>query len=248
MRAVALLSAAALVGVSYATTGETVTATSLQVTAVNAEDGVGAGTDSYTYYTGDGSTGAGWPAASSWVSFNEMFEANKAHMSISCDWMGVPDDSDDEIQELQDAINQVAQETFVDHRFILAVVLQESNGCVRVHTTGNGVTNPGLMQSHAGSGTCNDNGSVQNPCPDSEIVQMIEDGTAGTDSGDGLANCINNAQTSDVSAYYRAARIYNSGSIAADGNLSNANGATACYASDIANRLTGWVNAASTCA
>jgi len=91
--------------------------------------------------------------------------------------MGVPDDSDDEIQSLQDAINQVAQETFVDHRFILAVVLQESNGCVRVHTTGNGVVNPGLMQSHNGPGSCNNNGWVQTPCPDSEILQMIEDGS-----------------------------------------------------------------------
>lgn len=98
-------------------------------------------------------------------------------MLIGCEWMSVPDDTDDEIQELQDAINQVAQETFVDHRFILAIVMQESNGCVRVHTTGNGVVNPGLMQSHDGTGTCNSNGVVQTPCPDSEIVQMIEDGS-----------------------------------------------------------------------
>ncbi|QKX59671.1 uncharacterized protein TRUGW13939_06811 [Talaromyces rugulosus] len=247
MRAVAALSAAALVGAAYATTGETVTVSSLQVTAVNADDGVGAGTDSYSYYTGDGSTGAGWPDQSKWVSFSDMFEANKANMLVGCEWMSVPDDTDDEIQELQDAINQVAQETFVDHRFILAIVMQESNGCVRVHTTGNGVVNPGLMQSHDGTGTCNSDGVVQTPCPESEIVQMIEDGTAGTAEGDGLANCINNAQTTDVSAYYKAARIYNSGSIASDGNLSEGNGATPCYASDVANRLTGWVNAASTC-
>jgi len=70
---------------------------------------------------------------------------------------------------------------------------------------------------------------------------------AGTNDGDGLANCLNNAQSTDVSAYYKAARIYNSGSIAGSGDLSDANGATACYASDIANRLTGWVNAPSAC-
>jgi hypothetical protein len=73
MRAVAALSAAALVGAAYATTGETVTVSSLQVTAVNADDGVGAGADLYTYYTGDGSTGAGWPAQSNWVSFSDMY-------------------------------------------------------------------------------------------------------------------------------------------------------------------------------
>jgi hypothetical protein len=98
-------------------------------------------------------------------------------MLIGCEWMSVPDDTEDEIQELQDAINQVAQETMVDHRFILAIVMQESNGCVRVHDTGNGVTNPGLMQSHDGTGSCNTGGVVQTPCPDSEIVQMIEDGS-----------------------------------------------------------------------
>lgn len=73
MRAVTALSAAALVGAAYATTGETVTVSSLQVTAVNANDGIGAGTDLYTYYSGDGSTGAGWPAQSEWVSFSDMY-------------------------------------------------------------------------------------------------------------------------------------------------------------------------------
>jgi len=51
---------------------------------------------------------------------------------------------------------------------------------------------------------------------------------------------------SDVSTYYKAARIYNSGSIDPSGNL-GAGIATHCYASDIANRLTGWASGPSTC-
>lgn len=111
--------------------------------------------------------------------------------------------------------------------------MQESNGCVRVPTTNYGVRNPGLMQDHNGGASCNDGGYVGNPCPSDTIYKMISEGTAGTNDGDGLANCINEAGTGDVSAFYRAARIYNSGSISSTGQLQNGI-ATHCYASDIA--------------
>ena len=144
----------------------------------------------------------------------------------------------------------MAASTSVDNRFILAVILQESGGCVRVPTTYGSVPNPGLMQDHDGSATCWSNGAsgvvVQNPCPASTITQMIQEGTSGTASGDGLSQCLSEAGTSDVSAFYRAARIYNSGSIAPSGDLGQGV-ATHCYASDIANRLTGWVQAPHTC-
>jgi hypothetical protein len=124
-------------------------------------------------------------------------------------------------------------------------MMQESNGCVRAPTTNYGVRNPGLMQSHNGAGTCND-ASVVNPCPASEVAQMITDGTAGTSSGDGLKQCIAQTGATDASMYYKAARIYNSGSIASTGNLGQGV-ATHCYASDIANRLTGWSSGPSQC-
>lgn len=119
--------------------------------------------------------------------------------------------------------------------------MQESTGCVRVWTTGGANhRNPGLMQDHNGSGTCNENG-VRKPCPDGIIELMIREGTAGTRDGDGVAQCLNQAGTSDVSAFYRAAHIYNSGDTS---NLDHLEGSgTRCYASDVANRLTGWVNA-----
>jgi len=188
------------------------------------------------------------------------FAANKANMKASCAQWGVPDDSDVEIADMKKSILYVANSTGVDERFILAVVMQESTGCVRV--VNNGPGNPGLMQSHNGTGSCNDNtaaigtpglagnGEVQTPCPYSEIHQQIHDGAAGTIYGAGLKQCLRQQQQqqhhTDVSQFYRAARMYNSGSIDSSGDLGKG-GATKCYASDIANRLTGWVNAPHDC-
>lgn len=104
---------------------------------------------------------------------------------------------------------------------------------MRVNTTDLGVRNPGLMQNHNGRAFCNDNTKLQTPCPTATIYEMIKEGTAGTTSGDGLAHCINQSNNGDVSDYYRAVRIYNSGSISNTGNLQS-NIATHCYASDIA--------------
>ena len=92
------------------------------------------------------------------------------------------------------------------------------------------------------------NGKLQTPCPPSQIFGMIFDGVGGTPSGDGLAGILNEwAQGNDAQGYYRAARQYNTGSIAADGNLNEGGHSTNCYASDIANRLMGWVWAEKTC-
>lgn len=124
--------------------------------------------------------------------------------------------------------------------------MQESNGCVRAPTTVYSIANPGLMQSHEGSGSCNSGSSVQNPCPKSQMVQMISDGTAGTATGDGLQQCLAKSGASDVSKYYKAARIYNSGSLDASGNLGQGV-ATHCYATDVANRLTGWSSGTTSC-
>jgi hypothetical protein len=178
-----------------------------------------------------------------------MFEANKATMSASCSGYGFENDSDDEINSINNAIQSVSASSGVDARFILAIVMQESTGCVRVGGTNNGVYNPGLMQSHNGQGTCN-TGTPVSPCPSDEITQMIKDGTTGTADGDGLEQLLEQAVSKygadGATEYYIAARMYNSGSVAADGNLGQG-GATACYASDIANRLLGWSTGTSSC-
>ncbi|KAI9752407.1 MAG: hypothetical protein M4579_005631 [Chaenotheca gracillima] len=202
----------------------------------NVNDGIGAGTDSYTYYSGPASS---FPNKSKWLSFDDMFNGYMGQLQESCGNNGWgPNNTPAQIQDIKNAIQSVGEASLVDHRFIFAVIMQESVGCVWVPTTDNGVTNPGLMQSH--SGATFDSTSAASQA--SSITQMVQDGTQGTAAGDGLVQGIN--QSGNV---YKAARIYNSGSIAADGNLSNGNGATACYVSDIANRLTGWVNAPSAC-
>ena len=106
---------------------------------------------------------------------------------------------------------------------------------MRAPTSNYGVRNPGLMQDHDGDATCNSDktGNVLNPCPAAMIEQMIREGTAGTNSGDGLANCLNQGGWNSDGDFYRGARIYNSGSIAASGNLQDGI-ATHCYSSDIA--------------
>jgi hypothetical protein len=124
--------------------------------------------DSYTLYTGDGSAGAGWPSQGAWLDFETLFSNNQGLISQSCSQFGQANNSDEETQEVHDAILSLAGSTGVDARFILAVVMQESKGCVRAPTTNWGVRNPGLMQDHNGSGTCNENG-VQNPCPSWEV-------------------------------------------------------------------------------
>lgn len=53
-------------------------------------------------------------------------------MKASCGNWGVADDSDAEIDDVRKAIVQVAGMTRIDARFILAIVMQESTGCVRV--------------------------------------------------------------------------------------------------------------------
>ncbi|CAD0053772.1 unnamed protein product [Aureobasidium pullulans] len=167
---------------------------------------------SYKMYTGDGTVAAGWPDQNQWIDFDTMFTANIPIMKQSCGNNGWgANDSDDEIAAIKAAIKKVSASSGVDARFILAIVMQESNGCVRVVTTSWSVQNPGLMQDHAGTGTCNSGGVIQDPCPSSEIEQMIVDGTTGTTSGDGLVQCLSQAAASDVSQYYRAARIYNGG-------------------------------------
>lgn len=169
------------------------------------------------------------------------------------------DNSDEEIKEIWNAIQTVAQETGVDHRFILAVMMQESAGCVRVWTTRNAVDNPGIMQDHAGAYSCNrgakgETWGLVNPCPADQIMGMIRDGVSGTTAGDELAALLNLAAVvsggaldgSSAQLYYQVARAYNSGQLDRT-NLDFKFSSSRCYSMDIANRLTGWIRAAKQC-
>jgi hypothetical protein len=71
-------------------TGERVTNGVARFDNSNILDGVGNGVDQYTMYWGDGSTGAGWPAQSRWVSFQNMFDNYKNQMFASCGFLATP--------------------------------------------------------------------------------------------------------------------------------------------------------------
>ena len=89
----------------------------------------GASKDAYVYYTGNGSAAAKWPAHSKWASFDNLFTANTAAMKQSCGNNNEgANDSADEIANIRKAIEAVAGTSKVDNRFILAVIMQESEG------------------------------------------------------------------------------------------------------------------------
>ncbi|KAJ6003912.1 hypothetical protein N7540_013194 [Penicillium herquei] len=198
---------------------------------------------------GDGTTAEGWPSIDQWVdSVETMFERNRQTISASCSQWGFSDNSGDETNSIKKSILKVERSSGIDARFILSIVLQESQGCVRVQTTDNGVVNPGLMQSHDGSGSCNKNGIIQDPCPESEILQMIIDGVEGTSTGPGLRTLVaQEGGTADATSFYKAARAYNSGAVASSGDLGQGR-ATHCYVSDVVNRLVEWTDGPSLCA
>ncbi|EME47667.1 hypothetical protein DOTSEDRAFT_166905 [Dothistroma septosporum NZE10] len=190
-------------------------------------------TTTYTHYTGDGSVAAGWPSQTDWIDYDIMWIQNKA--AFIDQQPNTPSDNDN----LHDAIISISTQYNIDKRLILAIVIQESHGNVRVETTQfpQG-SNPGLMQSHDGKGSC----AGLATCPKDMIDMMIEEGSATGSDGINLKDLIDGCAAEDVSKYYIAARKYNSGvnSIGPDGDLL-APGATASYAVDIANRLVGYV-------
>lgn len=87
--------------------------------------------------------------------------------------------------------------------------------------------------------------------PRASILEMIHEGVQGTTSGGTTGNggpgyvqilsgglgWVNDPEPGNP---YTAARVYNSGSVAADGNLDGVKWGTKSYANDIANRLLGW--------
>lgn len=80
------------------------------------------------------------------------------------------------------------------------------------------------MQSHNGVG-------FNSSDPPGSILQMIRDGTSGTQFGDGLKQCFSKHKN-----WYSAFRGYNSGSVD-EKELNNGLGATPDYVQKVANRL-----------
>ncbi|KAG4034284.1 hypothetical protein MFRU_003g02540 [Monilinia fructicola] len=200
--------------------------------------GVGKGTDTYKCYSGDWQS---FPPSSRWVSFDAMWNKSTTYLKESCANTGAfgSGDSPAQIQSMYDSILSVASASLVDPRFIYAIILQESSGCVNIDTSKNPdpsqPDNPGLMQSVAGVKFVGNSASASAQA--ASIHQMIVDGTQGTTKGEGLVQCINK-----YGNIYEAARCYNSGDVKKS-DLNDPQGATPSYVTDIANRMTGWLDA-----
>ncbi|KAI4170988.1 MAG: hypothetical protein LQ346_008793 [Caloplaca aetnensis] len=181
---------------------------------VGAEGGSNGG-GGYENYSGPASA---FPPRSQWASYAFLWKQNSALIGLNA--------SPSEVSFIHSAIETVSASSGVDVRAILCIIVQESGGNPRVGTTNNGVTNPGLMQSHNGV-------SFSAADPQGSILQMVRDGTEGTRDGDGLKQLL-----AKYGNYYEAFRGYNSGSVN-KADLNDPVGATGDYVQKAANRLMG---------
>ncbi|ORY12187.1 hypothetical protein BCR34DRAFT_564001 [Clohesyomyces aquaticus] len=196
--------------------------------------------NTYAVFGGDGTTAAGWPRQSDWMSFESLWELNEATINSACTQFGQANNSPPETAAVKSGLESASESSGIPKELLLAIMIQESKGCVRAPTTPThgGIRNAGLMQDFNGEATCNQGGSAKNPCPKETIAQMIMEG-AGVNMKFGVMQAIQQSNAIDAGKYYQGARIYNSGSLDPTGNLGKGYG-TPCYASDITNRLIGW--------
>ncbi|CAG5149603.1 uncharacterized protein ALTATR162_LOCUS2405 [Alternaria atra] len=163
----------------------------------------------YVTFGGDGSMSAGWPKQTEWMSFDDAWEANQDFIKVSCKHDGWGDNNSDAgTQAIRDSIKTESETSGVPTELILAVMMQESKGCVRAPTSQSDAHNPGLMQG-AGTASCHSlaQGPVS-PCPTSKIRDMIHEGTAGQGLRTSLKESLDAfSTTTDDSKYYKAAPL-----------------------------------------
>ncbi|ORY19532.1 hypothetical protein BCR34DRAFT_582236 [Clohesyomyces aquaticus] len=166
-----------------------------------------------------------FPAISSWIGFDDMFNRNKNSMFST-------GDTGEDVGRIYNAIKEAAK-IGVDERVILGIIMQESHGDVGVVTTisPDGIPTAGLMQCSGCPGYPGKHGLTQ-----AQITGMVKGGTEHF-----KANLKNWGDKWSAESIFPALREYNSGSVNTK-DLSDARGATASYVSDIAHRLTGSVD------
>ncbi|KAF1967652.1 hypothetical protein BU23DRAFT_435365, partial [Bimuria novae-zelandiae CBS 107.79] len=191
---------------------------------------------SYRVFSRDGSVEQGWPAVSEWLSFDELWNLNIDVLSSSCAPTYGANNSPLENDAIKVSIPEAANYANVPPGLLFSMMMQESDGCVRVGSTAAAVTNPGLMQSNNGEGNC----VGLEPCPPEMIRRMLMDG-AGQNREYGLRQAVDlYSDAPSPAKFFRAARAYNAGPLGVVPGHLEQGGATRCYASDIANRLLGW--------
>jgi hypothetical protein len=77
------------------------------------------------------------------------FAANQQIIEESCDTWEVARNTEEETSAIHESIIDIANATGVDSRFILATIMQTSDGCVRATTTHPNFLAAGLMQRYA---------------------------------------------------------------------------------------------------
>ncbi|ROV96487.1 hypothetical protein VSDG_05443 [Cytospora chrysosperma] len=178
-----------------------------------------------TYYSGPWYN---FPAMDTWLSFGDMFDANKESMvAAGSTW--------DDVGRIAVAIEDAAAAIGVDERVILGIIMEESHGYVGVETTydADGEPTGGLMQASGCSGYDGQNNLAQ-----ADTLYMVTCGTQHykqnlQDWGDAWS----------AESIYPALREYNSGSVDSD-DLSVAPGGVGnpYYVSDISQRFQGWTD------
>jgi hypothetical protein len=89
----------------------------------NTSDSNVTGANVYNCYSGPAQN---YPSKNQWISFDAMWNANLATLGRGCAVFGVsPENTAAQIQDIYNSIQQVAETSLVDHRFILAIIMQE---------------------------------------------------------------------------------------------------------------------------
>ena len=122
----------------------------------------GSGYTSHSNYTCYRGLASNFPPPSKWASFNNLFPFQKSNALLPIG------DSNAEAQAIYNAILSISKTAKVDARVILAVIIQESTGNVRVSCTFNGIQNCGIMQSYNPANKTYDPKNMQ-----ASITQMV---------------------------------------------------------------------------
>lgn len=192
-----------------------------------------------------------WPSQDQWIPWPEMWATNENGLGQNCAHAPAQPsplpNSQEETQVVREAIEYYAATASVDPRLIFALVLSESQGCVRAASTTGDVWNPGLMQSYEGPGDCYVNGTQSVPCPRQMIFQMIFDGVQGAGVDTVVKMILQRQLSGSPKAYYEAIRLYNSGpnfvippDLSSNIDATGLQSGTANYVSKAVNLLLGW--------
>ncbi|KAI1141755.1 hypothetical protein F5Y05DRAFT_423451 [Hypoxylon sp. FL0543] len=150
--------------------------------------------------------GNAFPANSSWLSFDALFEKWRPTFITE-------GDTDEELQVMKEALQTYSQQAGVSPVLTTAMMIQESQGNTCRQCGDNGAS-CGLLQVR---GAPNDCANKPHPCPDSSIRKAIQCGTVGCAGayGTNIKNCV----ASEGSNWGAVARCYNTGSVTNPGDL-----------------------------